>query len=592
MNIIDKNDVGGSVVIERAFGDGRFMHKTMFRIFALLSLVSTGAFVKAEELVYNQSFEQVNAQGMPEGWMPMAFSNPKADAGKSCSLVEVTDAPGGSKAVRLNPDISQISLFVQLVKDLKPGQWYEASAYIKCQNLKGHGASLMVEFWKGTNPYGNVDTNHMYGTMDWKKQTVRFLAPPSDYTVKLTCIQIGGPGSAWFQKPTIVPIPAPKQDVSKRKVVDVPFFGIYTHVPSHVHKFVEDMAKVGVGLTRQGENTLDEDHSQIELMRKVGMKNVICAVRAPLVSDKNDLSDPTYPFDSSKWEKQLNYEIPRLNPITSVYEMFNESNMRVSDDWRHNLSLPSYIKMCEIAGRVIKEKKPDLLLGTGGFANPMVGYTEALLEGLDKKYIDIILLHPYATDEPLDSLLNAIGDVSKRTGREDIAVAISETGFPTWDPETPNKDFTWYVSEKEQAACITKLHIQSLAYKLSFVAYLGWNDFTEPSDACQNMGLVRVDGSKKPSYYSYKFMIETVGKRAVEEWTYDDDATRCYRLAGERPVWVLWNGIRDVETTLDVGSQNVLVYDMFGAKTSVLPESGKIKVKVGSDPVYVIPERS
>jgi hypothetical protein len=555
-------------------------------------MLSTGPCVQAEEVVYNPSFEMVDAQGLPDGWLRMAFGNPKADAAKSCSLVDVTDAPDGNKAMRLTPDVPQISLFVQLVKGLKPGQWYEASANVKCQNLKGQGASLMVEFWRGSIPCGNVDTKHVYGTMDWKKYTVRFLAPPTDYTVKVTCIQIGGPGSVWFQSPTIVPIPPPKQDLSQRKVIDVPFFGIYTHTPSHVHKYIDDMAKNGVGLTRQGENTLDEDHTQIELMKDAGMKNVLCAVRVPMVSNKDDQSDPCFPVDSLKFEKQLKEQLAQMSPITSVYEMFNEPNMRVGDNWSQNWSLPAYINMCSIAGRVIKDNKPDLLLGTGGFANPMVGYTEALLDGVDKGCLDIILLHPYTTDEPLDSILSAIGDVCERTGRKNLAVAISETGFPSWDTQTPGKDFTWFVSEKDQAAYITKLHIQALAYKLSFVAYLGWNDFTEPSDACQNMGMVRVDGSKKPSYYAYEFMIKTIGKHPVEEWTYDDKATRCYRFAGEKPIWVLWNAVRHSEATLDVGSANVIVYDMFGTKLSAVPVSGKVKLEVDENPIYIIPEGS
>lgn len=208
------------------------------------------------------------------------------------------------------------------------------------------------------------------------------------------------------------------------------------------------------------------------------------------------------------------------------------------------------------------------------------------------KVLDLVLVHPYAVDEPLDSQLWALADVCNRCGRPDVAVAINETGFPTWDPGTGIAINPWFVSEKDQAIMVVKLHLQAIAHKLSFVTYLNWNDFApEPSDQAKNMGLVRLDGSPKPALHAYKFMTKTLGQKPrILSRSDHPNGTRVYQFGepGRKPVWAVWNAIRDAEVVVDVNHSKVFPTDIFGAKLTVGPVSGKVLLTAADAPVYLV----
>ena len=193
----------------------------------------------------------------------------------------------------------------------------------------------------------------------------------------------------------------------------------------------------------------------------------------------------------------------------------------------------------------------------------------------------MVLSHPYGVDEALDSVLFAMGEACRAGGRSDLAIAINETGWLTWDTATGWKNYGWLVSEEEQARNIVKLHVQSLAHRVSFVAVLNWNDFGGKSDQARNMGLVRMDGSPKPSYHAYWFMTRTIGRRRVDEWTYDRCGARVYRFTGDPPLWVVRNAIREAAVTVDTGATEVFVLDICGVKRTVLPAKGKVTVRAG-----------
>ena len=115
-----------------------------------------------------------------------------------------------------------------------------------------------------------------------------------------------------------------------------------------------------------------------------------------------------------------------------------------------------------------------------------------------------------------DRRRHAVGDACATYGRPDMAIAINETGWPTYDPATGLEYHKWFVLEAEQASNIVKLYIQGLSHKLSFVCWLGWND-SPTGDQSRNMGLIRMDGSKKPAYHAFAFMTKTIGDRRIAD---------------------------------------------------------------------------
>ena len=102
------------------------------------------------------------------------------------------------------------------------------------------------------------------------------------------------------------------------------------------------------------------------------------------------------------------------------------------------------------------------------------------------------------------------------------------------------------------------------------------------------MGLVRIDGSKKPAYHAFAFMTKSIGNRRIADWSYNN-GTRVYKLGNDKPVWVIWNALGNAEVVVDVGASKFFLCDMYGTKLTVMPQSGKIGVKAVYEPRYLIP---
>ncbi len=565
-----------------------------FRIISLVSLVcfssvlaepviSNPSFEEKEELLSNIQTENVSKDAkllkIVEGkWAKIAWGVPEA-SNSACSLVDVPDAPSGRRVAQIDAKINQITVFAYQLTGLTPGQWYEVSGLLKCENTNGQGTFLQVEYWIKGYGSGTIDSEHLVGTVPWTKASVQFPAPGKDYHMVLSVWQFGGPGKSWLDDVRLRKIDRPVIDISKRRVLDGPFWGMFTCYANYLHQYGKDMKDAGVYWQRQGGSALAPE--QQKKAEELGMVFEMCLDGMPAPKDPKD---PCYPVTSSpEYKAYVEDYLKRAGPSIRIMEIFNEPNTNLS--W----TLPGYANLLCLAGKTIKEKNPKMIFATGGFTSPQIGYAETCLKRGADKYLDIILVHPYGVDEALDGQLFGLAAMCNRCNRPDMALAVNETGFPTWDSKTGCAPNDWFVSEKDQAVKVVKLHLQALAHKLSFVTYLGWNDFTEPSDQARNMGLIRVDGSPKPSYHAYKFMTKTIANRKVADWTYQDAGTRIYKFTGEKPVWAVWNALKESNTVVDTGKIEIFPCDIFGTKLTVKPVNGKINLKAGDEPIYLVP---
>jgi len=531
--------------------------------------------VKTEELSKDE--KQLR---MVEGkWSRMAWGSPAATA-KACSIVKVPGSPSGRPVAQIDAKINQISCFAYALTGLTPGQWYEITGWLKTENATGQGTLLQVEYWTHGYASGTIDSEHLIDTTPWTKVTIRFQAPSKEYTNLLSFWQFGGPGKSWLDDVRIGKINPPKVDLSKRRVIDGPFWGMFTCFAKYLHQYGKDMKDAGVYWQRMGSSALAPE--QQKKAEELGMAFEMCLDGMPAAKAPNDACYPM--TNSQEYKAWVESCLKNAGPTIRIWEVFNEPNTQLQ--W----TLKAYANLLCLVGKTIKDHNPKAIFATGGFASPEIGYTEACLKRGADKYLDIVLSHPYGVDEALDSRLVAFGEVFNRCNRPDLAIAINETGFPTWDPKTGHPVNDWFVSEKNQAAKIVKLHVQALAHKVSFVTYLAWNDITEQSDQAMNMGLVRVDGTPKPSYYAYKFMTKTIGDRKVADWTYQQGVgTRVYKFTGEKPVWVVWNALKDAYVKVDTGKVAVFPCDVMGTKQTIKPLEGMVELKVGTDPVYLVP---
>lgn len=554
------------------------MLKLLARTFVLLT-VMVASDLSASEYLDNASFEEMDEKGMPCGWNAGVWGAERLDVASIWGIMEQPGVPLGARAARVVATGRHFSTLAQEMKNLTPGRWYEVTAMIRCEQLDGHGAFIAVESQKkdGTdNGSGCVSSPNMIGTSDWTTASVRFLAPGNDYRCVVSCYQAGGPGTSLFDNIVVRPIERPTFDNSKRRVLDGPFWGMFTCWPNYLHQYGQEMKSAGVYWQRMGTAALHPD--QRDVAQKLGMAYAVCLDGMPNPDDK---TDPCYPVTSSAvYRKWLAKCVQDANPTVRTWEVFNEPNTNL--EW----NLRGYTNLLKLVGKVIRQERPGDLAATGGFAAYQAGYVAAVLRDGAGESIDMVMLHPYVIDEPLDCLLYAVGDACAAYGRPDMAIAINETGWPTYDPATGLEDHKTFVSEAEQAANIVKLYVQGLSHKLSLVCLLGWNDF-QTSDHSRNMGLVRVDGTKKPAFHAFAFMTRTIGDRRIAGWSYEDNGTRVYKLGKDKPVWVVWNALQDAEVTVDVGANDVFLRDIYGTRLTASPQRGDIIVKATREPKYL-----
>lgn len=531
--------------------------------------------------IENPSFEKVDEREMPEGWGVAAWGADALDPQTIVSAPEQSGAPDGVRAGQLTTTRRHFATMVQALEGLVPGQWYELSAMVKCEQLDGHGCFVAVEYWKkdaSDGSEGCINSPNLIGTRDWERVTVRFLAPGNDYRCLVCCWNAGGIGKACFDDVAIRPIPRPAFDTSARRVLDAPYWGMFTCFANYLHQYGADMKSAGVHWQRMGTAALNPD--QTTLARNLGMEFAMCLDGMPAPGQKDD---PCYPVTSTPaYQQWLDQCVQGADPTIRIWEVFNEPN--TNPEW----GVQGYTNLLKVVGERIHAKRPGDWVATGGFCAYIAGYVAAVLREGAAPSLDMVMMHPYAVDEALDTLLYSVGDACATYGRPDMALAINETGWPTYDPATGLEDHNWFVSEAEQASNLVKLHVQGLAHKLSFVCWLGWNDLQQ-SDQARNMGLVRIDGSKKPAYHAYTFMIQTIGTRRLVDWSYGDKGTRVYRIGQDKPVWVVWNALGDADTVVDVGASKVFVCDIYGTKLTVRPQTGNVTLQAMYEPRYLVP---
>ena len=190
----------------------------------------------------------------------------------------------------------------------------------------------------------------------------------------------------------------------------------------------------------------------------------------------------------------------------SHWEIWNEENLATF--WNGGADAALYAKMLKEAYPAIKSANPSATVILGGFApsgddatnqSPMT-YLQALYAAGAMPYFDAVALHPYIYDDEswftgavpqLRQIMNQNGDAHK-------LIWLTETGSPSSGSKTK---FT----EAFQARIISRiLSLHATTAGLGPVLIYDWQDEgPDKANDENNFGLVRLDGSQKPSYAAF-----------------------------------------------------------------------------------------
>jgi len=248
----------------------------------------------AQPIICNPSFEQANftkqvgteellndpqlAEQLEKQWRTAIWGVAEPDL-TACTFVPVPNAPEGKQVGQIYHKNNQISTFAQhiLSSELVPGQWYEVSCQLQCEDFIGQGCFLNIEFWDHGMGCGGVDSEHLVGTVGWTEAKVQFLAPHKRYHLNVSLWAFGGPGKVQFDDLKIRVIPQPDFDNSQRRIVPGKFWGMFTCYGNYLQQYGKDMKKAGVYWQRQGMACLAAEHQKFMEETKWFLRHVLTA---------------------------------------------------------------------------------------------------------------------------------------------------------------------------------------------------------------------------------------------------------------------------------------------------------------------------
>lgn len=340
----------------------------------------------------------------------------------------------------------------------------------------------------------------------------------------------------------------------------------------------------------------------------------------------NESNADSYPPDEQHWDafdKFVATVVERFKPLgVSHYEVWSEAEGSLFKHWETPKypKIEAYQKMLQHTRKTIKEKDPTAqVMGPGDYIDFLKeaeqGYTaQATFNGKPDEYagksisgigkaVDMISGHFYWTDwqsrprthwgpeeqnpgRKPSSLKEMIAEAQQLGGSR--PVWITEVGYGSAvSDETPDKVAG---NEDTQASLLVRYFLLSRAWGAKKTFWYVWKDRKAATgNLGTSYGLLRPDGTVKPSYMAYRTMTERleglpnirVAESGPNRWI--------VHLTGPRTVVVVWQLKSDgkpEEFTLPWPKVRVTQRD--GTSTVETPVDGKVHVALRSgEPVYL-----
>jgi len=199
-------------------------------------------------------------------------------------------------------------------------------------------------------------------------------------------------------------------------------------------------------------------------------------------------------------------------------------------------------------------------------------------------YFDIVSFHKYGKWQNIPACVAWLRDKMAELGYSK-PIITTEMGGPFIRAEEA------YTPES-QCDAVVKYHAVSLACGVEVIFWSTLNVLPEWGIPYGNTGLLDWNDKPKPAFYTYKRMVEKLGKMAtavrvpVEGW---DTETWVYRFGTpEGPVYVMWSErIAGRHLEFPMESATVRVTDVGGKETISKTVNGKAILELTDSPVYV-----
>jgi hypothetical protein len=232
---------------------------------------------------------------------------------------------------------------------------------------------------------------------------------------------------------------------------------------------------------------------------------------------------PQTPQQLTAWSKFLKAVVNRYGSHGSFWsqnrgvpkhaigtlQIWNEENFVFFTEPR---SPSAYGKLVKVSHQAVHSADPTVKIILGGlFAHPKSSQGIQAATFLNQLYkvggikssFDGVALHPYAKDaSELPRDIGQIRTVMKRHGDAKTGFYITEMGWGSAHDTAFEKGLQGQSRELAQAFTLLR-KMQSSAH-LQRVFWYSWEDIANSCNFCDSTGLIRINGSAKPAYSTYR----------------------------------------------------------------------------------------
>ncbi len=289
---------------------------------------------------------------------------------------------------------------------------------------------------------------------------------------------------------------------------------------------------------KQGEYDWERLDKVVETLHQANIRILLNPVHSPEWACGCAVGMPTNPADLADFMGKV---AQRYKGKVAAYEIWNEANL--AQEAGKPLNPGRYVELLKASYKTIKAADPAALVVFGGLSptgikDPNFAWDDvdflkqiyAYRNGEVKQYFDVLGAHPGNTLNPPDTLWPAnpgpgpgwrdhpsfyfrrveqIRQTMVDAGDAQKPVWITEFGWASTTKAAPGFAFAEQISEEQQARYIAHaFEIANTSYPWMGVMFLFQLNFalpevtTDPADERIAWGILRRDGSKRPSYFA------------------------------------------------------------------------------------------
>lgn len=387
---------------------------------------------------------------------------------------------------------------------------------------------------------------------------------------------------------------------------------LYYQNSEQQNKLMEVLRQSGGGWTRdglkwtngekeKGKYVIPDFGYNVARLKDVGIKTIFNFSEANSVyySGKWGYTQPpTSEEDIDAYARYVGEMVKLYGGELEYVEIWNEPN------YPSDIPVSNYVKMLEKAYKAVKTVDPNVKVVGVVLMNIHTGWMDEFFELGGHKYMDIFSIHTYDKsgifeNQVMIDKFNSLKDVMRKHNLEDFPLWVDEYGWSTGTK--PKSGEVKGVTEEEQAAYGIQYYtlickVEELAEKVV------WYDFQSDGSRAENMednfGAIRqttggvTPWSAKPAYVAFTNMNHYFqNAEHVQSIRPSDNSAICWfkRGDGEKDFIIGWANDENVISELDLGTDTVDVYDMYGNYINTLhSDEGVFALGITKIPIYFV----